>query len=50
MLQIAPSQHKYETCHGMGGQRVEMHIKHEYWFLLLLLHFVPVLFLLSDDF
>ena len=46
----APSRHTYETCHGMGGRWVEMHIKHEYCFLLLLLHFVPVLFLLNDDF
>ena len=26
------SRHKYETCQWMGGQRVEMHIKHEYCF------------------
>ena len=29
------SRHKYEIWHGMGGQKVEMHIKHEYCFFVI---------------
>ena len=47
---IASSQHKYETCHGMGGQRVEVHIKHQNIVFCCYCCTLPVLFVINDDF